>query len=81
MTRTAWYPPDSYPLRRGLYERDWRHTNILPEEERAISLDHWEPVPNPADSLYPGIWYVQPGWNDATIQQLPWRGLTRLMAG
>ena len=75
MRKTPWFPPDTYPARRGLYERDWRQTDILPVEERKIYLDLWEPIDDPSDSLYPGIWFVPPDWNDASRQHLPWRGL------
>jgi hypothetical protein len=62
--------------------------------DRRISLDLWEPVPDPKHILHPGVWYVQdpPSWytnpytgkrvlldnlNDASHQNLPWRGLTK----
>lgn len=64
------------PRKRGLYVRDWRGTNVLPEGDRALSIDLWIPVPH-GDELAPGIWYVWPGWNDATHQSLPWRAATR----
>jgi hypothetical protein len=75
MGKTLWFPPGTHPTRRGLYERDWRGTDILPEEDRRIMLDMWEPVRNPRDILYPGVWYVLPEYNDASRQHLPWRGL------
>lgn len=77
MTKTEWFPPNTYPTRRGLYERDWTDTDILPVEERRIHMDMWEPISNPIDILYPGVWYVEPGGNDASCQNLPWRGLTK----
>lgn len=77
MKKTAWMPPSTHPLRRGLYERDWTNTDILPEEDRCVSMDFWEPVTNRRDILYPGVWYVLPEYNDASRQHLPWRGLER----
>lgn len=77
MEKTPWFEPHTHPKRRGLYERDWRETDILPEEDRCIHMDLWEPVRNPRDILYPGVWYVSPGWNDASRQNLPWRGVVR----
>lgn len=74
---TDWYPPDTHPVRRGLYERDWTNTDILPAEDRRIHMDLWDPVSDTRDPLCPGIWYVQPGWNDATWQRLPWRGVRK----
>jgi len=81
MEKTPWFPPHTHPTRRGLYERDWRGTDILPEEDRRIMLDEWIPVSNPRDILYPGVWYVLPNYNDASRQNLPWRGLARPNAG
>jgi hypothetical protein len=77
MEKTQWMPPNTHPTRRGLYERDWTHTDILPIEDRRVSMDFWQPVWNPRDSLYPGVWYVLPEFNDASRQHLPWRGLER----
>ena len=68
--------PSVVPQHRGIYLRDWRGTRVLPETERRLSVDLWEPVEDRADSLYPGVWYFTPGWNDATDQRLPWRELT-----
>lgn len=75
MKKTGWMPSNTTPKRRGLYERDWTDTGILPVEDRRIHMDLWELVPNKRDILYPGVWYVEPGWNDASRQNLPWRGL------
>lgn len=47
MNKTPWYPPNTHPVRRGWYERDWRNTDILPAHERTICMDFWEPVRNP----------------------------------
>lgn len=77
MKKTKWFPPNTHPIRRGLYERDWTNTDILPVEDRRIHLDLWEPVLNKLDILYPGVWYVSPGWNDASWQNLPWRGILK----
>lgn len=60
------------PPKRGLYVRDWRGTDVLPESERCLSMDLWEPLP-PGDEMGPGLWYVWPGWNDASVAALPWR--------
>ena len=68
--------PSTTPAKRGLYVRDWRGTKILPERDRRLSIDLWEPVPV-GDILFPGVWYVWPGWNDASEQRLPWRPVTR----
>lgn len=79
MKRTPWYPANTNPARRGWYERDHRQcsTYVNPKDRR-IHLDFWEPVDDPRSIIYPGVWYVQDGgFNDATFQQLPWRGLTR----
>jgi len=73
--KTEWMPPNTHPTRRGLYERDWTNTDILPVEDRRIHMDFWEPVFSKQDSLYPGVWYVEPGLNDASRQHLPWRGI------
>ena len=65
MKRTPWFPGHIVPARRGWYERDHRgvaaYTNPA---DRRISLDLWEPVRDPRDILYPGVWYVQgtPYW-------------------
>ena len=68
--------PSVLPPQRDLYVRDWRGTNILPESERTLCVDAWEPVPRRGDILYPGVWYVLPEINDASVQRLPWRPLT-----
>ena len=36
MKKTPWFPPDTYPTRRGLYERDWRKTYIIPVSDRKM---------------------------------------------
>lgn len=77
MKKTPWMPPETPPIRRGLYERDWTNTDILPAEARGVSMDFWEPVRNPRDILYPGVWYVLPEYNEASRQHLPWRGIER----
>ena len=74
---TQWFPKDTYPIHRGLYERDWRDTDIIPKESRVISLDFWEPVTSRRSNLYPGVWYVGEEMNDASYQNLPWRGVCR----
>jgi hypothetical protein len=69
--------PSISPEKRGLYVRDWRGTRVVPVNERRLSIDLWEPAPKPDDILHPGVWYVWPGWNDATEQRLPWRPVTK----
>jgi hypothetical protein len=69
--------PSTTPAKRGLYVRDWRGTSILPESDCRLSIDLWEPVRDPKDILYPGVWYVWPNWNDANEQRLPWRAVTK----
>lgn len=68
----AWKHPSTNPPVRGLYARDWRGTDVLPESDRAVMLDLWEPAPH-CPVLKPGVWYVAPRWNDASRQRLPWR--------
>ena len=68
--------PSVLPTQSDLYVRDWRGTNILPESERMLCEDAWEPAPQRGDILDPGVWYVLPAINDASIQRLPWRPLT-----
>ena len=76
MTRTPWFPGTTHPARRGWYERDHRLCNYLDPADRRITLDLWEPVADRRSILYPGVWYVQDGGlNDASHQNLPWRGL------
>lgn len=78
MKRTPWFPANTHPARRGWYERDHRKCPYKDKKDRGIFLDLWEPVNNPRDILYPGVWYVQAGGlNDASHQNLPWRGLVR----
>ena len=72
-TKRPFKHPNVLPPKRGLYVRDWRGTDILPEHERALTIDLWEPAPDPGDILYPGVWYVYPGPNDASRPRLPWR--------
>lgn len=69
--------PSTTPPKRGLYVRDWRGTKIQPAFERVLAIDLWEPVNDPRNILHPGVWYVWPGWNDASEQRLPWRKPTR----
>ncbi len=64
------------PRKRGLYVRDWRGTDVLPETDRRLSIDLWMPLP-PGDAMGPGMWYVWPDWNDASRAELPWRKATR----
>jgi hypothetical protein len=64
--------PSIVPKERGLYVRDWRGSGVLPRQDRALWIDLWEPV-DLGDELYPGLWYVFPGVNDASEQALPWR--------
>lgn len=68
--------PSVTPAKRGLYVRDWRGTKIQPASDRQLCIDLWEPLP-PGDPMGPGIWYVWPGWNDASETRLPWRAATR----
>lgn len=74
---TAWMPAHTTPIRSGRYERDWTNTDILPVEDRRVTMDYFIRVPNPNDSLYPGVWYVLPDFDDASQQHLPWRGIAR----
>jgi len=65
------------PRARGWYVRDWRGQRQIDASARVLAVDLWEPVPDRADVLYPGVWYVLDGGiNDATVQALPWRELT-----
>ena len=75
MRVTPWFPRNTYPVRAGLYERDWRFAFHLPENGRIIALDLWELVPYKDHFLYPGVWYVMQGLLEASHQNLPWRGL------
>ena len=93
MKKTPWFPGNTYPARRGWYERDHRNCNYWNKDERRITRDLWEPMTDPKHILYPGVWYVldEPYWwtnaltgarkwiaeplNDASHQNLPWRGL------
>lgn len=75
LKRTSWFPSDTHPIRAGLYERDWRNTDLLPEEDRRVWLDEWYPVKNKKSILYPGLWYTDER-NEASWQKLPWRGLS-----
>lgn len=68
--------PSLTPKKRGLYVRDWRGTDILPASDRVLSVDLWEPI-KPPDPMAPGLWFVWPGWNDASRERLPWREATR----
>lgn len=93
MKKTPWFPGDVVPVRRGWYERDHRKCmNYIDPTDRRISLDLWEPIEDPKESLYPGVWYVkEPGYwmelahrrvwvdgiNDASRQDLPWRGILK----
>jgi len=73
MRRLHFKHPNTTPGVRGLYVRDWRGTKIEPAHERTLCVDAWEPVADPKDILFPGVWYVFPGINDASEQRLPWR--------
>ena len=64
------------PKKRGLYVRDWRGTDVIPESDRRLCIDLWEPLP-PGDEMGKGLWYVWPDWNDASRDKLPWREATR----
>ena len=77
--KTDWYKPNQVPARRGYYERDHRNVWYIQPDENRIQFDLWEPVKNKRDPLYPGVWYCdnEYGINDATYQNLPWRGLTK----
>jgi hypothetical protein len=75
-TKRPFKHPRTLPKRRGLYVRDWRGTDVLPEHDRRLTMDLWMPVPA-GDSLWPGVWYVWPGWNEASEGRLPWREATR----
>ena len=69
--------PSVLPRARGWYVRDWRGQRI-DAADRVLAVDLWEPVPDRADVLYPGVWYVLDGGiNDASVQVLPWRELTQ----
>ena len=68
MKVTPWFPANTHPKWRGLYERDWRGTDILPVEDRQVILDYWIPAPNPKDSLYPGVWFIPPEWTESTVK-------------
>lgn len=80
--KTDWFPHDSFPIRTGYYERDWTKTDILPRHERGIHLDWFEVDSDKRSICYPGIWYAETyygagDFNDASYQNLPWRGLDR----
>ena len=80
--KTDWFPPDSFPIRTGYYERDWTNTDILPAIERSIHLDWFEVDSDERSVCYPGVWYAESyygagDFNDASLQNLPWRGLVR----
>ena len=79
MTKTQWFRGNQYPVRDGLYERDWTNTNIHPAEDRKIYLDLWVCEWNLNSICYPGVWYVidERGPNDASAQNLPWRGVVK----
>ena len=68
--------PSVTPPRKGLYVRDWRGTKVLPEWDRTLCVDLWIPERDQRSILFPGVWYVYPGVNDASVQKLPWRELT-----
>lgn len=65
--------PSVFPLHAGWYVRDWRGTQVLLVEDRTLTVDWWNPVPDARDILCPGVWYVLPDINDANEQRLPWR--------
>lgn len=76
MKMTPWFPPDTVPVRRGFYQRDHRQVREYGRAaDRRISLDLWQPVDDPHDSLYPGVWYVQePGywWRNPDSGRMVW---------
>ena len=76
-TKRPFKHPSTTPAKRGLCVRDWRGTDVEPASERCLAIDLWEPIKDPRDILFPGVWYVWPGWNDASEQRLPWRPATR----
>lgn len=93
--KTPWFPANTYPARRGWYERDHRKAGYLDPSQCRITRDLWVPVDDTASILWPGVWYVldepytyedpftgKRTWvdeplNDASRQNLPWRGLTK----
>lgn len=91
--RTGWYKPTQVPARAGLYERDHRRCAYPDRRERVISLDQWLPVPVgdslwPGVWYVRGAayWWTNPftgerklmdNINDASHQNLPWRGVVR----
>lgn len=80
--KTDWFPPDSFPIRTGYYERDWTNTQIYPVNDRRIHLDWFEVDSDKRSICYPGVWYAESyygadDFNDASLQNLPWRGLVR----
>lgn len=80
MKRTPWFPGSKVPLRAGWYERDHRScVEYVDPADRRICRDWWEPVRDNRSILYPGVWYIKDehGLNDASRQDLPWRGLAK----
>ena len=59
MKKTPWFPENTHPSRRGWYERDHRNCwKYADHTDRKITRDLWEPVNDPNDILFPGVWYV-----------------------
>lgn len=65
---TPWFSGDIKPARSGAYLRDYTNT-----PEGGWYLDYW------MKDGCTGYWFVnEPAgqWNDASYENLPWRGLT-----
>lgn len=63
------------PTKTDLYVRDWRGTSVA-VRELGLHVDKFMVVGDRRSILWPGVWYVQPDWNDASYQRLPWRPIT-----
>lgn len=78
---TPWFVGSDTSLKEGWYERDHTGcTNYKDEKDRGIFRDWWMPATRQNKLAAPGMWWtLDPvtGFNDASFQQLPWRGLTR----
>lgn len=53
-----WNAGNTYPSKKGWYERDHRMCDYPNLDERKISMDLWEPTNDPSDLFYPGLWFV-----------------------